>query len=118
MTSEGFITDLELDVALTGVFKTNPGELTQTVPAWLSVLYQANAQAYARIMESFLSRGFSLAQIQAWDYGKNYQTMIGLYLALTLGSELPGAADKPTEKYQYYLDNLPNAMLVSGGTIS
>lgn len=117
LTSEGFITDLELTSALEGVFKNRPGELTGAVPAWLSVIYQANAQAYARIVESFLERGFALAQIQTWDYGQRYQTMIGMYLALTLGNGLHSYDDTFLEKYKWFFDHLPDAMLVSGGTI-
>jgi hypothetical protein len=113
-----FIDDNQLQTALEGVLKVASGTLTNNAPVWQPVITQANAQAYARIVESFLERGFTAAQIAQWDYGVNYETMIGLYYALILGAGYHDHDDEYIAQYKHYYDHLPDAMLVINGTIT
>ena len=57
---------------LEGIIKVAAGTLVSTVPAWGPVITEANAEAWTKIQEVFLAKGYSLVQIQAWDFGKHF----------------------------------------------
>lgn len=113
-----FIPDGNLQALLEGVLHVPQGQLVAKVPTWEQVIHTANENAYARIRASFLERGFTAAQIDLWDDGEEYQEMIGVYLALTLGVRLYDKSNVDAEKYKWWLDRLPDALLVINGEIS
>ncbi len=78
-----FITDAQLLQAVSDrLHQSGPGAL----PAWWSnVVTEANAGAYQTILGALLERGFSLAQVSAWDRGAEFQKAQGLWLAFSNG---------------------------------
>ena len=50
---------------------------------WQAIAHYANIAAYGQIRAALARRGFSAAQIDAWDDGEQYQLDLGLFWALS-----------------------------------
>lgn len=117
----GFLTDAQLQTQIEGVLHQNPaGSLVAQVPAWGPIITEANAAAWSKIQTALLTRGFSAAQVLGWDFGPQYQTEVGLYLALTAGAALHtgSVATERIDEAKRFIDDLPNVLVVSGGMIT
>lgn len=72
-----FITDEQLRDALADRLKVAGND----VPAAFSstIVNRSNTAAYQDVVGRLIARGYTKAQIDQWDRGAEFQTMIGLY---------------------------------------
>lgn len=81
-----FITPTQLLSAVASRLKVaGPGSLPDF---WTDIVDQATNGSYQEIVGALLARGFSPAQIAAWDRGAEFQLSHGTYLALLNGGAL------------------------------
>jgi hypothetical protein len=72
-------------------------------------------QAYNQIVSGLTSRGYTLAQVLAWDRGSEFERVFALYWFLVENSLLSEAGAKFIEKYERYEKWLATETLTSGG---
>ncbi len=78
-----FLTDAAVLQSVADLLKVDVASL----PAyWTNVVAEAHAAAYNEMVGRLLDRGYTLAQITAWDQGVFYERMISLFWALTNGA--------------------------------
>ena len=82
-----FITDEQLTASLASMLKK---PAAQIAPFWEEIVTASNESAFGSIRSHFLARGFTAAQIDAWDQGPEYQRDIGLFWCLVKGGGLHG----------------------------
>lgn len=83
-----FLTDGQLETALAAALKV--ASVSDLDDYWDTIVPQANAAAYQEILGRLLRRGFTKAQVDAWDRGSEFQRDIGLYYALIKGGVYAG----------------------------
>ncbi len=76
----GFITDAVLNNAVCDEIQKARGTLTVF---WPGIITQANVWAYNEIAARLVARGFTLAQVTAWDRGAEFQTDLGVWKAIS-----------------------------------
>jgi hypothetical protein len=109
-----FISDDELLVSLAASLKTDPAQLSAA--GWDSIVAESNNSAYQDIVGALSDRGYSAAQIAAWDRRTEYERDIGLFWCLTKGAGLHG--NDPT--FIFKLDRraeLATVAVLIGGVI-
>lgn len=111
-----FLTDAELKGRVAGNQKTDPASL----PAfWDLVIPPANAKAWGNVRRALLDRGYSQAQIDAWDDGPEFQGDLGLYWCL-VDSKAAEAYDplaKPTLDKLDRRGELATVPVTNGGVL-
>jgi hypothetical protein len=84
----GFLSDNELQAEMVGPLKAagisdfQPGGASAW---WSGIISAANRRAWGTIRRKLLARGYSLAQVLAWDDGWELQRALGIYQALSEG---------------------------------
>lgn len=69
---------------------------TSSLPAqWTNIANQAQTWAYQEIVSVLSGRGFTAAQIAAWDRGAEFELDLSLFRALSRGHMLGAMADAP-----------------------
>jgi len=109
-----FITDDQLKQAVADAMKQ---PVTSLAPAWDRIKVDANQEAYKDIVGILLNRGFTQAQIDAWDRGAAMQRLQGLYWAFVHGAGLHNFDDRWVNKYDQRA-NLESVAVSSGGDVS
>jgi hypothetical protein len=56
----------------------------ETSGVYETVITDANRQAYRDILFALTSRGYSVAQVEAWDAKQEFNVSLGLFWALTM----------------------------------
>lgn len=80
-----FLTDGQLTTELQNMLQQPDGF---TAAYWPTLITSANLAAYQDIVARLAARGYSPAQIAAWDRGAEFQKDIGIYWALLRGAGL------------------------------
>ncbi|MCX7664395.1 MAG: hypothetical protein N2112_02490 [Gemmataceae bacterium] len=80
-----FLTDAELKTSLAATLKVDESSLAAY---WDTLITECNQAAYLDVRGGIIQRGFSSAQADAWDRGKEFQRDIGLYWLLVKGAGL------------------------------
>jgi hypothetical protein len=92
-------------------------------PFWDSIIRQGQKSAYNEIVSAFAARGYTLAQITAWDRGEEFQLDIGAWWALkrlgvmhsdALGQANLDALDRRPELHGKEPDIKPVVLTISG----
>lgn len=73
-----FIADLQLQTEVAALQKLADGGAALTANS-MTVIKSANAAAYGCIVRALIARGYTKAQVDAWDSGAEFQRSIGLY---------------------------------------
>lgn len=74
-----FTTDTVVTAAAADALKVTVASL----PGWVSnIVVRAHVRAYNLIVRTLAAKGFSLAQITAWDEGVSFETDLGVYFSL------------------------------------
>ncbi len=85
----GFLTDLQLNNAVCDEIQKQRGTLTVF---WPGIITLANIWAYNEIAARLVARGFTLAQVTAWDRGAEFQTDLGVWKAVTDNASMAPAS--------------------------
>lgn len=80
-----FLTDSDFRQSVADTLKMNVSALSAY---WDRLAVEAHTTAYKDIRGALLARGFSAAQIDAWDRGQEFERDLGLYWALVRGAGL------------------------------
>ena len=84
-----FLRDVDLLANLADRLKL--GGAAELPDYWASTIVpQANQSAYQEILGRLLRRGFTKAQIDLWDRGREFQQSLGVYFALVNGGAYQG----------------------------
>lgn len=113
MPSPGFISDADM---LAQIKATLAVDTIDPASAWPLIARRANAAAYSDIRTALFRRGYTLAQIDAWDDGATFQADQGLYWAIVRG----GLAKDYDTKYVMLMDRraeLKTAPVTIGGVL-
>ena len=89
MPAPGFLTDAQATTEVEAVLKQPNG---YTATFWAQIILRANQRAYVTIVNALKSRGFTLTQIDGWDYGDGFQRDLCCFFAGCAG----GAVDPAT----------------------
>lgn len=107
-----FLPDTDIQTALAAILKTASfGDLPNF---WTVIVQNAHPQAFNDIQTALLRRGFSVAQVQAWDQGPYFERTQTLYWCLVNGAGLHNY----DPKYIVMLDRrreLPTVEVTNGG---
>lgn len=109
-----WITDAELKTAIATAdaqasSSANPAHLTNAAAA-------ANTAAYNRIRSVLFNRGFTAAQIAAWDERVDWNTRVGVVLAFWNVSKGDEDRGEPFRReYESLMEELKDLMLVVDG---
>jgi hypothetical protein len=57
---------------------------------WTNIISDSLNSAYLDIVSALMARGYTKAQVDAWDRGSEFETDIGLYWCLVKGAGLHG----------------------------
>lgn len=90
-----FTTVSQLKARVAALLKKDSTELADY---WGTLVEDAQAAAYQEIVSAFSERGFSLAQIDGWDRGAEFEKDIACFWALTKGAGLTGEDDRWVNK--------------------
>jgi hypothetical protein len=93
---------------------------------WKEIIPDALLRAKADIVNAFASRGYAVAQIDAWDYGASFQTDLALFWALVQGGTTQnypeGYVDKLDRRAELRGDRsagiLPPPLIINGVAVS
>lgn len=88
--------------------------LLATAPQWSNINSEAHASAYQEIVGRLLNRGFTLAQIQGWDRGGEFELALTRFWALTNGGGL-SAYDMDSVKLFDRRKDLDNVIVFVNG---
>jgi hypothetical protein len=112
-----FITDSQLLDLIAAALKVGGGQaaLVATAPYWSTLASEANTAAYNEIVARLTARGFTPAQIAAWDRGAEFQKNIGLYWALVKGGALDGFDDRFIRALNQYVADVRDVLVTNGG---
>lgn len=111
-----FISDADLKTAIaTGDAQAsssaNPTHLTNAAAS-------ANVTAYNRIRSVLFNRGFTAAQIAAWDEGADWNTRVGVVLAFWAVSKGDEDRGEPFRReYESLMEELEKTAIIIGGEI-
>ena len=86
-----FLTDVQLNAAVASTLQKASVPLTGF---WDEIITAANLSAYWEIVGQLSARGFTKAQIDAWDRGPEFQRALGVFWALN-----HQAAQAATDEY-------------------
>lgn len=109
-----FLTDLQIEQSLADLLKLagGVGALPANAP---NVVTEAHAAAYNEVVGRLLARGYTLAQITAWDQGVFYERQITLFFCMVNLAGTFGYDEKWIAMYDRRKD-LATVMLSIGGT--
>lgn len=68
-------------------------DLLADAPYWETIVSRCNLAAYQEVLGSLLQRGFTRAQVDAWDRRVEFQRDLMVYWALTDGGALESFSD-------------------------
>ncbi len=111
-----FITDAALKTAIAAgnaqaSSSANPQHLTDAAPA-------ANIAAYNRIRSVLFNRGFTAAQIAAWDEGADWNTRVGVVMAFWAVSKGDEDRGEPFRReYESLMKELKDTAIIIDGDI-
>lgn len=89
----------------------NPAHLNAAAP-------QANVTAYNRIRSVLFNRGFTAAQIAAWDEGVDWNTRVGVVLAFWAASKGDEDRGEPFRReYESLMEELEKTAIIIDGDI-
>lgn len=118
VTATGFITDDELaDLVRQSLRKVDADALPDEV--WLTSLQFWNVGTYQQIVNHWVSKGYSLADVQNWNAGKLYQQNLALYSVLikqNVDDSQIASWEKELDYWRRQLDE--QEKLVSGGVLA
>ena len=86
-----FKTDQDIRNRLAGLLKQ---EQDQVPGYWDPIVSDSNAAGYNEIVTKLVARGYSKAQVDAWDRGAEFEIDIALFWCLVKGAGLHGYDDK------------------------
>lgn len=81
-----WITDNALADAVAARLQTTRANQESVSPHWTTIIGQANTEAYQTIRTVLLDRGYSVANIDAWDRRVEWNTKLGVCIALENGA--------------------------------
>lgn len=61
---------------------------------WTNILSQSHSWAYGIILQSLIAKGYTVAQIAAWDYGADWERNLTLWASLRRGAALQPVDDR------------------------
>lgn len=111
-----FITDAVLKTFVAGVLKKPEDDLNNTT-YWNGTITIANQSATDEIKGRLAARGFTTAQIAAWDRVEEFNKWIGAYNALVAGGALESYDDRYVERFKRWLDELDTVAVLNNGTL-
>jgi hypothetical protein len=82
-----FVTDSQLKTRIAAQLKQDSSSLPTY---WDTIITDARNSAYREIQAALLQRGYTAAQIAAWDRGAEFEIDIGLFWALVKGAGMKG----------------------------
>ncbi len=82
-----------------------------------NAVVEAHAAAYNEVLGRLLNRGFTLAQITAWDQGPFYERMISLYFVMIDVAGTLGYDDRWVKQYDRRAD-LATVLVAAAGVFS
>lgn len=107
-----WVTTQELYDALGRMMHT---EVQDLLPLWERIVEAAAETAAGDILQALLARGYTAAQVEAWDFRKVYNRDIALFWALTHGGGLsPQHSDRDINKLDRRKE-LATVLLLIGG---
>ena len=86
-----FLTDAQLLSDLSDELKKVASALPNY---WTNLVKQSHAWAYGYMVSHLLARGFTVALINQWDYGADYERNLTLWKVLTRAGAVEGYDDK------------------------
>lgn len=86
----GFVTDAVVLGRVSDLLGVNVSNLP---PKWQTLVQNSNTSAYQEILGRLITRGYTPAQINAWDRGAEFQTDLALFWTLTKGGGLANYSD-------------------------
>jgi hypothetical protein len=86
-------------------------------PWWSAAVSLPHLQAYNHIVARLAARGYTPAQIAAWDRGPEFERVLGVYWALVENGILSEVGLKCIEKYERYFKDLESVTLTAGGGV-
>lgn len=92
--------------------------LTADAPQWRTYLQTGQQWAYNEIVTALATRGYSKAQIDAWDRGKEFEQSIGAFWALDLGGLLGNVDDRLWTKLDRRAELATVDVLIGGGLVT
>lgn len=107
------VTTAQVTASLKGLLlKDSSGTL---VSWWASIVADAVESAYADILTALVNRGYTQAQVDAWDALLAWSRRLAIYYALSMGAGLHSYDDKFIEKLKPDLKFLDTAQISIGG---
>lgn len=80
-----FLTDADVRLAVAGTLKVDPADLAGY---WDDLIRQCHQSAYWDVRGALLQRGFTAAQVDAWDRGAEFERDLTIYWCLVRGGTL------------------------------
>lgn len=118
VTATGYVTDEELtDLVKQSLREVGANDLPDEV--WLTSLQFWNVGTYNQIVNHWVGKGYSLADVQNWNAGKLVQQNIALYSLLVkqnVNDNAIASWEKELDYWRKYLEE--QEKLVSGGVLA
>ncbi len=111
-----YVTDQQILTDLAGILKAaDVTALLTKGPWWSSVVALRHATVYQDIIQALVARGYTQAQIDAWDAGPTYERVLTVYWCLVDNGVLSEAGAAFLEKAERYLKALDLVTLTTAG---
>lgn len=85
-----FLSEAKIKQAVADKLSTDVANLASH---WDGIIKAAHVSAYNQIVSRLLARGFTLAQVTAWDDGPEYEKDLSVFRALNDGGSLGAFSD-------------------------
>lgn len=109
-----FITDAQLRNAVAAMIKKDPAALE---PFWAELIPIANESAYNQIVSALNDRGYTTAQIDAWDRGAEFQRYISIYEVMVLAQALTDFNLENLRTFAARVNQLADVVVKTGGEV-
>jgi len=83
----GFLTDVQAREVVANALKKESSSLENW---WFGIVTRANVSGWQEVLGQLVKRGYTQAQVLAWDRGQEFQSDCMLYRALVTGGALEG----------------------------
>lgn len=107
-----FLSDAQLLNDLADTLQKAQGTLSAY---WVNVCTQSHRWAFGILAQFWLGKGFTLAQLQSWDYGIDYERNLTLWRALTRPGSLQAVDDKLVATLDVRKDLCEQQVLLAAG---
>jgi len=110
-----YVTDDEVLKAVARRIGVSADRMTADAPWWPEIVSEANEDAYEHVREAMVGQGYTVGQVDQWDYRSRWNRQVAVCYALRAAAVAKGYDETAIDKACKVLDDLEDVTLVING---